>query len=39
MHGSMNIKFIKIKVKVNNQCTGLECCRRLRLPDFKTIGT
>jgi hypothetical protein len=31
--------YVNVKVRVKNPCTGPEGSRRLRLPDFKTIGT
>jgi hypothetical protein len=35
----VKLRGIVVKVKVKQSLTGLEGSRRLRLPDFKTIGT
>jgi hypothetical protein len=37
--GANNFKVASRKVKVKQSWTGLEGSRKLRLPDFKTIGT
>jgi hypothetical protein len=42
MGGGVSVIFIEYSILINgkiNPITGLEGSRRLRLPDFKTIGT
>jgi len=40
--GRVLLEFLKlyvyVKVKVKHPCTGPKGSRRLRLPDFKTVG-
>jgi len=39
VHGSVHHSTNKVKAILLQAWTGPECSRRLRLPDFKRIGT